>query len=64
MNHQQGRDTQDTTATHVSAGTAPEPGTVVWHMLSSNHARTSDASAMTANHTDTGDTIVINGHTY
>ena len=64
VNHQQGRDTQGTTATHASATTTPEPGTVLRHMLSNNRACTSDASAMTANHMDTDDTIVINGRTY
>ena len=64
VNHQQGRNTQGTTATHNSAPITPEPGTVLQHMLSNNRARTSDTSAMTANHTDTDDTIVINGHTY
>ena len=64
VNHQQGHDTQGTTATHASATTTPEPGTVLRHMLSNNRARTSDASAMTANHMDTDDTIVINGRTY
>ena len=64
VNHQQGHDTQGTTVTHASAPTTPEPGTVLRHMLSNNRARTSDASAMTANHTDTDDTIVINGCTY
>ena len=29
VNHQQGRDTQGTTATHASAPTTPEPGTVL-----------------------------------
>ena len=33
-------------------------------MLSNNHAHTSDASAMTTNQSDNGDTIVINGRTY
>ena len=64
MSHQQGHDTQATTATQASAGTAPEPCTVLRHMLSNNPARTSDASAMTANNTAAGDTIVINGRTY
>ena len=64
VNHQQGRNTQGTTSTHASATTTPEPGTVLRHMLSNNRARTSDASATTANHTDNDDTIVINGHTY
>ena len=33
-------------------------------MLSNNRARASDTSAMTTNHTDTDDTIAINGRTY
>ena len=64
VNHQQGHDTPGTTATHTSAPITPEPGTVLRHMLSNNRARTSDTSAMTTNHMDTDDTIVINGRTY
>ena len=60
VNHQQGCDTQGTTATPASTGTTAEPGSVLQHMLSNNRARTSDASAMTTNQSDTGDTIVIN----
>ena len=64
VNHQQGRNTPGTPATHTSAPITHEPSTVLQHMVSNNHARTSDTSAMTANHTDTDDTIVIKGRTY